>query len=494
MHSWVYVLKMKEEKNDIIYTAEDIKRYITGAMNPQEMHAIEMAALDDPLLAEAMEGYDLMEQKDWSKELADLKHHFSKEEKQETPVIAITQHQAFKWWKAAAAVLVVGIAAFSAYLFTDKNKAARHEDIAKVETTITSTDSVTIPTKADSSTTLVTIATADSNNTLIAQGNATAASGTLNLTIPSSANYATVTTTDNLKAVSDSTFMYRPPTDTRDLIAMREDRTSGGGVEATGENDYKVTTNSNYPGNAASQNNAGVYNNAENEEGLFKHNAEVNVITLDKKAKEANNNRNFIRSQNSFSGLVLDKDNQPLGYATVKLPQSKKPVHTDANGMFTITAPDSTLNVVVSSAGFNAQKFNLQSAGALNKITLVPQPVVTEKVVTAKSAQTIKRQQAVMDSALLDEEEEVAPEGGWTKYNNYLSNNLRFPTDAKQKNIHGEVEVTVKLSKNGDISQVSVDKPLCPDCDAEAVRLVKEGPKWDVKNTKKKKVKVKVKF
>ena len=99
-----------------------------------------------------------------------------------------------------------------------------------------------------------------------------------------------------------------------------------------------------------------------------------------------------------------------------------------------------------------------------------------------------------MDSALLDEEEEVAPEGGWTKYNNYLSNNLRFPTDAKQKNIHGEVEVTVKLSKNGDISQVSVDKPLCPDCDAEAVRLVKEGPKWDVKNTKKKKVKVKVKF
>ena len=77
MHSWVYVLKMKEEKNDIIYTAEDIKRYITGAMNPQEMHAIEMAALDDPLLAEAMEGYDLMEQKDWSKELADLKHHFS---------------------------------------------------------------------------------------------------------------------------------------------------------------------------------------------------------------------------------------------------------------------------------------------------------------------------------------------------------------------------------------------------------------------------------
>jgi len=53
----VYVLKMKEEKNDIIYTAEDIKRYITGAMNPQEMHAIEMAARLDRWLAEAREGF-----------------------------------------------------------------------------------------------------------------------------------------------------------------------------------------------------------------------------------------------------------------------------------------------------------------------------------------------------------------------------------------------------------------------------------------------------
>lgn len=42
------------------------------------------------------------------------------------------------------------------------------------------------------------------------------------------------------------------------------------------------------------------------------------------KAKEANNNRNFIRSQNSFSGLVLDKDNQPLEFMPrFKLPKAK---------------------------------------------------------------------------------------------------------------------------------------------------------------------------
>lgn len=487
---------MKQEKNDIIYTAEDIRRYITGAMSTQEMHAIEMASLDDPLLAEAMEGYDLMEQKDWSKELAGLKQHFNKEEKEETRIIAIAQTNTFKWWKAAAAVLVLGTAAFSAYLFTDKDKNTQQQEIATVESAITLTDSVTGPIKPDSVTRLASIASADSSSPLTAQVNPAVTNGSAAFIIPPSADYPTVAASDDSKAVSDSTFIYRPSTDTKGLIAMKDDRTSGGGVEATGENDYKVTANGNYPGNAASQNNAGVYNNAENEAALFKHNAEVNVVTLDKKAKEANtNDRNFIRSQNNFSGFVLDKDNHPLAYATVKSPNNKKVVQTDANGRFNITAPDSTLNVVVSSVGYASQKFSLQAAGDLNTIKMEPQTGVTESVITAKKASAVKRQQAAVDSALLEEEEEeVAPEGGWTRYNNYLTNNLRFPSGAKQKNIHGEVEVTVKLSRNGDISQVSVDKPLCPDCDAEAVRLVKEGPKWDVKNTKKKKVKVKVKF
>ena len=80
------------------------------------------------------------------------------------------------------------------------------------------------------------------------------------------------------------------------------------------------------------------------------------------------------------------------------------------------------------------------------------------------------------------------------EYNNYLNNNLILPNEAKQKNIHGEVEVFIHLKGNGDISKVKVDKPLCNECDAEAVRLVKEGPKWEVKKNKAARAKVKVKF
>src|SRR4051794_38175283 len=39
------------------YTFEDIHRYLQGKMPAAEMHAIEKAALQDPFLADAIEGY-----------------------------------------------------------------------------------------------------------------------------------------------------------------------------------------------------------------------------------------------------------------------------------------------------------------------------------------------------------------------------------------------------------------------------------------------------
>ena len=39
------------------YTAKDIERYHKGEMSPAEMHLLEKAALEDPMLADALEGY-----------------------------------------------------------------------------------------------------------------------------------------------------------------------------------------------------------------------------------------------------------------------------------------------------------------------------------------------------------------------------------------------------------------------------------------------------
>lgn len=45
------------ESSPYQYTYKDIERYHAGQMSPEEMHRMEMAALDDPFLADALEGY-----------------------------------------------------------------------------------------------------------------------------------------------------------------------------------------------------------------------------------------------------------------------------------------------------------------------------------------------------------------------------------------------------------------------------------------------------
>ena len=95
---------MSEEKKHTIYTAADIQKYLSGGMTAPEMYAMEKAALDDPFLSEAIEGYEAMQQKDWGKELTILKQKLITVE--EAPVVTINKISFTKWWKAAAAVLL----------------------------------------------------------------------------------------------------------------------------------------------------------------------------------------------------------------------------------------------------------------------------------------------------------------------------------------------------------------------------------------------------
>jgi outer membrane biosynthesis protein TonB len=48
---------MKQADHNPTFTAADIERYYAGTLSMQERHALEKAALDDPFLADALEGY-----------------------------------------------------------------------------------------------------------------------------------------------------------------------------------------------------------------------------------------------------------------------------------------------------------------------------------------------------------------------------------------------------------------------------------------------------
>ncbi|MCS6795489.1 MAG: energy transducer TonB [Raineya sp.] len=75
---------------------------------------------------------------------------------------------------------------------------------------------------------------------------------------------------------------------------------------------------------------------------------------------------------------------------------------------------------------------------------------------------------------------EIMPEpvGGLKAFYDYIKSNLKYPEEAKAKNIQGRVHVTFVVEPDGSLTNIQVTKSLGGGCDEEAIRLIKNAPKW----------------
>ncbi|WP_046243590.1 energy transducer TonB [Hymenobacter terrenus] len=72
----------------------------------------------------------------------------------------------------------------------------------------------------------------------------------------------------------------------------------------------------------------------------------------------------------------------------------------------------------------------------------------------------------------------AVPLGGTEKYAQFLAEHQNYPATAMQKGIQGTVKVSFVVEKTGTVNEVKVEEPVSPELDAEAIRLIKSGPKW----------------
>lgn len=75
---------------------------------------------------------------------------------------------------------------------------------------------------------------------------------------------------------------------------------------------------------------------------------------------------------------------------------------------------------------------------------------------------------------------EVMPEfpGGMDQMANYLSENIKYPEEAKDKGISGRVFISFVIEKDGSVSSAKVMRGVGGGCDEEALRVVNAMPKW----------------
>ena len=68
--------------------------------------------------------------------------------------------------------------------------------------------------------------------------------------------------------------------------------------------------------------------------------------------------------------------------------------------------------------------------------------------------------------------------GGEEAMMKYVAENIKYPQEAKDKNISGRVFIGFVIEKDGSVSNVKVVRGIGGGCDEEAVRVIKEMPKW----------------
>lgn len=68
--------------------------------------------------------------------------------------------------------------------------------------------------------------------------------------------------------------------------------------------------------------------------------------------------------------------------------------------------------------------------------------------------------------------------GGAVELMKWLTKNLRYPAAAQRQKVQGKVVVQFIINKDGTLANLEVVKSLSPDCDREALRVMRMMPKW----------------
>ena len=76
---------------------------------------------------------------------------------------------------------------------------------------------------------------------------------------------------------------------------------------------------------------------------------------------------------------------------------------------------------------------------------------------------------------------EVSPSfpGGIEKFYMYIQNALQYPEFAKANNIQGKVFLSFIVEKNGQLTDIKVDRKVGGGLDEEAIRVLKLSPRWN---------------
>ena len=438
---------MAENKTIKNFTAADIEKYWNNKLSPAEMHEMEKAAMDDPFLADALEGYQYSANAD--EELRMLRRKFDDQVNTTAPVIPIP-HKKYAWLKIAASIIVLAGAGLLVRQLALRSKNAN--PIAKTEkakenkpTGITKTNEVVLNNTPDTTKTDV-----------VANELATAKTEKKEVAVSDQNSSFALTTIDSVTADRNENYYKKSNValQRKDSLVIKEAKKMEALYEANAASVAKPIADSTQ---ASFRKDASVAKNRASSEGYMR------VGTLN----------------NSFNYRVVDPQNKPVPFANVMNTRDNIGTYTDIRGYFNLVSTDSVLDVQVRSLGFNSENYRLIPSKQ-------PNTLILKEDATARMQMDNEQVGRVMSNVSRKDSAEIEePEVGWGNYNTYIENNIKIPENVRAKNALNEVELSFDVDKSGQPINIKVIKSSqCKECDEEAKRLLKEGPKWKRKGRK----------
>ena len=190
----------------------------------------------------------------------------------------------------------------------------------------------------------------------------------------------------------------------------------------------------------------------------------------------------ILPQKNMIKGRVTDEKGEPLIGASVTYKGTNIGTITNMNGEFSLVKKDDKKRLTAEYIGYDPVEIRVDTSRTMLIAMNENKQALNEVVVVGYGAKKNKKSTTTGNVVTVKEQakKEITPQPviGKRSYQKYLKKNLVRPTDEKCKDIKGEVVLSFFVNGEGKPQNITVIHGLCEFADKEAIRLVKEGPKW----------------
>ena len=190
----------------------------------------------------------------------------------------------------------------------------------------------------------------------------------------------------------------------------------------------------------------------------------------------------ILPQKNMIKGRVTDEKGEPLIGASVTYKGTNIGTITNMNGEFSLVKKDDKKRLTAQFIGYDPVEIRVDTSRTMLIAMNENKQALNEVVVVGYGAKKNKKSTTTGNVVTVKEQakKEITPQPviGKRSYQKYLKENLVRPTDDNCKDIKGEVVLSFFVDEEGKPQNITVIHGLCEFADKEAIRLVKEGPKW----------------